>query len=180
MTGELAPLGPTLFKDLIPVAGISSAILVARASHLSLRDDVGLRAPPLAEGFLWIFIFTAWMLGTNYLMSWRGPWDYTVWRNAPFLVAALRALGVCVLAPISEELIFRGLFYRYFTRTRLGVTLTIILLAAGWTVLHNLYLPNPIAVVFVAGLLLGAARWRTKSVYIPIAMHMVFNLYAIW
>ncbi|MDQ6718144.1 MAG: CPBP family intramembrane metalloprotease [Gemmatimonadota bacterium] len=167
-------------KDLIPVAGITSAILVGRASHLSFRDDVGLRAPTFGDAALWIFLLAGWMLGSNYFLSWRGPWDFTTWRNASLLVAALRVIGVCILAPISEEMIFRGLFYRYFSRTKLGVPLTIIVLAAGWTVLHNLYLPNPISVVFIAGLLLGAARWRTKSVYIPIAMHMVFNLYAIW
>ena len=180
MTGELAPLGPTFLKDLIPVAGITCAFLIARRSNLSLRDDVGLKSPRPAEAAIWIVLLAAWMLGSNYFLEWRGPWDFTAWRSAPLVVAALRVLGIVILAPISEELIFRGLFYRYFSHTRLGVPFTVVLLAAGWTVLHNSYLPNPVAVVFFAGLMLGAARWRTKSLYISIAMHMIFNAYAIW
>jgi CAAX amino terminal protease family. len=38
----------------------------------------------------------------------------------------------------------------------------------------------PGTLIFVDGLLLGAARYRTKSVYVPIAMHLLWNLYAIW
>jgi len=180
LTGELAPLGPTFLKDLIPVAGITSALLVARKSGLSLSGDVGLIAPPLPEGTLWMVLLAVWILGTDYFLRWRGSWDFTAWRNAAPAVAVLRVIGIVILAPISEELIFRGLFYRYLSRTRFGVMLTIVLLAAGWTVLHNTYLPNPAGVVFVAGLMLGAARWRTKSLYVPIAMHLIFNAYAVW
>ena len=37
-----------------------------------------------------------------------------------------------------------------------------------------------IAIIFVDGLILGLARWRTRSVFAPAAMHMLYNLYAIW
>jgi len=37
-----------------------------------------------------------------------------------------------------------------------------------------------IGVIFVDGLLLGLARWKTRSLFPPIVMHMLYNLYAIW
>jgi membrane protease YdiL (CAAX protease family) len=37
-----------------------------------------------------------------------------------------------------------------------------------------------IAIIVVDGILLGLARWRTGSVFVPIVMHALYNLYAIW
>jgi len=46
--------------------------------------------------------------------------------------------------------------------------------------IHTSYSAGVIAVIFVEGLLLGAAHWRTGSVLAPILMHIVWNLYAVW
>jgi membrane protease YdiL (CAAX protease family) len=173
-------LEKTLLKVLIPLAGIAIVFLVARMRRLSLRDDIGLKTPPLGESAVWVLVYAAWMLGTNYVMYWRGPWDFSVWQKSPLLIDVLRVLAVGILGPIAEELIFRGLLYGRLVRTRLGVRWTIILLAAAFAVLHTAYTPAVIAIIFVDGLLLGAARYRTKSVYVPIAMHLLWNLYAIW
>jgi membrane protease YdiL (CAAX protease family) len=177
---ELSHLWKTLLKVLIPLAGIALVFLVARRRHQSLRDDLGFRPAPFGPAVIWILIYAAWMLCTNYVMYWRGPWDFTVWKNAPLYIDGLRLLGVGILGPVVEELIFRGLLFGYLAKTRLDIRLAIILLAAAWSVLHYSYTPAVIAIIFVDGLLLGAARWKTKSVYVPIAMHLVWNLYAIW
>ena len=173
-------LGRTLLKAAIPLVAIAVGYVTVRIRKLSLRHDIGLQAPPLGEGAAWVLVYAAWMLGTNYLMNWRGPWDFTVWQESPLLIDAIRVLAVGLLGPIAEELIFRGLLYARLVRTKLGVRWTIILLAAGFAALHTAYSPAVIAIIFVDGLLLGAARYRTTSVYVPIAMHIVWNLYAIW
>jgi membrane protease YdiL (CAAX protease family) len=37
-----------------------------------------------------------------------------------------------------------------------------------------------ILVIVVDGILLGLARWKTRSVSPPMVMHALYNLYAIW
>lgn len=177
---ELTHLGKTLLKVIIPLAGIVIVLLVARRRKLSLRDDVGLRPAPVTQVALWVLAATAWMLGTNYLMNWRGPWDFTVWKNAPLYINGLRVIGVGILGPVMEEFIVRGLLFGYLARTKIDMRLGIVILAAGWSLMHISYTPAVIAVIFAFGLLLGAARLKTKSVYVPIAMHIAWNLYAIW
>jgi membrane protease YdiL (CAAX protease family) len=46
--------------------------------------------------------------------------------------------------------------------------------------LHYTYPWWVIAIIFVDGLILGLARWKTGSVIAPVVMHMLYNLYAIW
>jgi len=91
----------------------------------------------------------------------------------------LRVLAVGVLGPIAEELIFRGWFFGVLLK-RVSPAVTILLTAAGWAALHYAYGVAVLGVILVDGLLLGLARWKTRSVYPPIVMHMLYNLYAIW
>jgi membrane protease YdiL (CAAX protease family) len=47
-----------------------------------------------------------------------------------------------------------------------------------WSALHTQYDLYGIALIFLGGLLLGYARLRGGSAYVPIAMHVVQNLVA--
>jgi membrane protease YdiL (CAAX protease family) len=60
------------------------------------------------------------------------------------------------------------------------VIATVVVLAAAWSLLHTAYTPAVIALIFIDGLLLGAARYQTKSIVTPMLMHVMWNLYAIW
>lgn len=182
MIADPAHLGPTLVKVLATSVAIAAALVVARRRGLSWRDDLALRPAPVAQAALWLVLYVAWMLASDRLIAWRGPWDFSGWARTPLPVAALRVLAVCILGPIAEELIFRGLGYALLVRTRLGVVGTIVILAAVWSVIHvgAGYGAAVIGVLFVAGLLLGGARYRTGSVIVPMLMHIAWNLYAIW
>lgn len=182
MIAEPAHLEPTLVKVLVPSVAIAAALMISRRRGLSWRGDLALRAASVAQTALWLALYIAWMLASDRLISWRGPWDFSGWARTPLPVAALRVLAVGVLGPIAEELIFRGFGYARLVRTRLGVFGTIVILAAVWAVIHvgAGYSAAVIAVIFVAGLLLGAARYRTGSVIVPMLMHIAWNLYAVW
>src|SRR5579872_7587774 len=70
------------------------------------------------------------------------------------------------LAPLMEELFFRGFLYPVLVR-RLGVALAIILTAAGFGLIHAPQLGRawgPVFVVFLVGLTLTVTRAITKSV----------------
>jgi membrane protease YdiL (CAAX protease family) len=168
-----------LVKVAIPLAGIVLVLLRARRSGMSAAD-IGFVRPVWSEAALWFALYIAWTLGTDALIQWRGPWDFTPWLAMTFFGAALRVMAVCVVGPIAEELIFRGWLLHLARKTRLGDWGAVIAVAAAWAVIHYSYSPAVIGVIFVDGLLLGIARLRTRSIYAPIAMHIAYNLYAVW
>jgi membrane protease YdiL (CAAX protease family) len=144
------------------------------------REHWGLVAPThLKAGAALVALYLAWMLGTDLVTGWRGPWDFGPWRAAPLAASAMRVLAVCLLGPAAEEMIFRGLLFGLL-KDRIGVAATIAVTALGWALLHYTYAWWVIGIIVVDGLLFGLARWRTGSVYVPIAMHVLYNLYAIW
>jgi membrane protease YdiL (CAAX protease family) len=176
----LPPIGSALLKVAAPLGVIGALTLVVNRRHRSWRTDVGLVTPSARSLALWVVVYLVWMLATNQVMHWRGPWDFAPWRAAPLAASVLRVLAVGVLGPIAEELIFRGVLYSRLSRTALGDWATIVLLSATWAAMHYTQAPPVLALFFVDGILLGSARRSTGSVVVPIAMHMMWNLYAIW
>ncbi len=85
-------------------------------------------------------------------------------------------ITICVLAPISEELFFRGFFYKGLSRSRLGVAGAIVVTSLCWAIIHVQYDAFIIATIFVYGLALGTARAKTRSVIPAILMHVTINI----
>ncbi len=166
-----------LVKVAIPIAAI--AVVLWRTRKRSAAD-MGYVSPPVWQALALIALYLAWMVASDALLHWRGPWDFSPWVRGGWQQGALRVLAVCVLGPIAEELIFRGWIYGALVKTRAGVAGAIVLTAAGWAVLHYAYDWRVIGVIFVDGLLLGLTRWRTRSIFPNFAQHMLYNLYAIW
>lgn len=177
---SMPPLQASLLKVALPLLAIGIVVLNLKRRGHSLREYLGLIPPRASQVILWMALYLGWMLLTNLIINWRGPWDFSRWANSPMIVNVLRVLGVSILGPIAEELIFRGVLYYRLSRTWLGPIVAVIVLAAVWAVLHFSYTPAVIAVVFVCGLMLGFARWQSGSVILPILMHIAWNLYAIW
>ena len=86
--------------------------------------------------------------------------------------------GFIILAPISEEIFFRGFFFKGVECSKLGRIGAVIITALAWAALHTQCDFFGVVDIFVGGLLLGLARWKSKSVYVPIGMHIVANLVA--
>lgn len=166
----------------MPLAAITAVFLLSKYKyHYTAKEDLLVRRPKLLSAISWIAIAILWMLLSDWLISWRGPWDFTPWKAQTFTVSAARVLAVCFLGPIAEELIFRGLFFRKLTKAgKVTPGLAVVILAAGWAVIHYSFSPAVIFIIFVEGLLLGFALIRTQSIFVPIAMHIAWNLYAIW
>ena len=78
-------------------------------------------------------------------------------------------------APLSEELLFRGYLLHRLVQTRLGFWSSALITNTGWTLLHFNYSWLSLADVFLAGLLFSWALWRTKSIWVPIAFHAIYN-----
>ena len=87
-------------------------------------------------------------------------------------------LSVVVVAPVTEELFFRGFLHRGWAPSWLGVTGTIVLTSVLWALLHQQYNVFGILLIFVMGLIFGWMRQRSGSTLLPMVLHTVNNLLA--
>jgi membrane protease YdiL (CAAX protease family) len=162
----------------VALAAAVVAIVLFRSRDLP-REELGLVKPPLGLSLLFVAVYLSWMLATDAAIHWRGPLDWGPWLAAPLIASIMRVLAVALIGPTAEELIFRGWFFALLQR-RVATPITIAITAIGWALLHFSYGPRVVGVIIVDGILLGLARWKTKSVFTPIAMHALYNLYSIW
>jgi membrane protease YdiL (CAAX protease family) len=87
-------------------------------------------------------------------------------------------LTAVIVAPVTEELLFRGFLHRGWAPSRLGVFGTIILTSALWAAMHQQYDLSGILCVFSIGLLLGWIRQRSANTTLTILLHALNNTIA--
>jgi hypothetical protein len=89
------------------------------------------------------------------------------------------ALGLLsiTLAPLMEELFFRGFLYPVLARG-LGLPVGVFLTAAAFALLHGAQLGfawGPVLVIFLVGTVLTMVRAKTNSVAAGVIIHMAYN-----
>ncbi|WP_162175102.1 CPBP family intramembrane glutamic endopeptidase [Fodinicurvata fenggangensis] len=77
-----------------------------------------------------------------------------------------------LVAPIVEEVVFRGFFYGWL-RTRYGQALSMVVSAGLFSLLHGIAILIP--ALFVVGLMLSWIYEKSKSLWPAIVMHSAFN-----
>lgn len=91
----------------------------------------------------------------------------------------LQSLIYIALAPLAEELIFRGFLLSALQKSSLGYWGASLLVNLLWTSLH-LQMPGyAIATTFVAGLTFSVALWITGSLWTCIIAHSAFNAFSV-
>ena len=86
-------------------------------------------------------------------------------------------LAIVVVAPVGEEIAFRGFLYRGLVRPGYE-RLTIVVISLAWALLHIQYDWLGMAQIFAAGLTLGWFRWASGSTTLTIIMHVLINFEA--
>jgi len=167
---------PTLAKVLLPAIVIVFMVLVVAKKKLSLSEDIGFRAPNFA-GAAAFFVFWLVLIAAEELLGQSTP---KPWRDFPVGIIALRILAIGILGPIAEEIAFRGLLLFALKRTRLGVYGAIAVTSIVWSLVHTQYELPLLALLLFDGIVLGLARHFTRSIYVPIAMHITGNLFSVW
>lgn len=81
----------------------------------------------------------------------------------------------CLLAPVAEEVLFRGFLFRALMRSQIGICGAAVLTSAGWMVLHTDRSIVGLAQIFALGLLFSFLLVRSDSLRVPIAGHVFFN-----
>ena len=85
----------------------------------------------------------------------------------------LSSIVTLVMAPLGEELIFRGLTLQYLRKTGLGFHAANIIQAILFGIAHMNWIQGIYA--FLLGLILGWLCKRFKTLAAPMLLHMFFN-----
>ena len=87
----------------------------------------------------------------------------------------LLVFSVMFMAPLIEEVVFRGFLLKGFSETFMGAEGAVALTSLLWAIMHFQYEFAYVAVIFMIGLVFGYARIKTGSLFVPMTMHMVMN-----
>lgn len=99
------------------------------------------------------------------------------YETAGFLPLFL--FSIIVIAPLFEELFFRGFLFEGIRYSKLGNIGAILITSVLWAVIHMQYDLFTISIIFFSGIIFGIARLKTNSLYTVILMHSAMNIIAI-
>jgi uncharacterized protein len=159
---------------LIEFAIFTAAILLwAKRSKL----DLGTRPPDLRAAWPWILFFIAW-LGAEWAIVTAYPVEVDPeWQEELERLSLLEDLALTVLlGPVFEELLFRGALFAALIR-RWGISVAAIVPSALWGLIHVQYEAWYAVSIACSGVILAMIRWKSGSLYVPIALHSGFNLF---
>ena len=166
-------LFPVPFSSLLHLTTVLAAVWVEKSCFGTLYvPRVALNA--CKKTYLWLLfpIFGALTLGANLLSS---RITVALGGTLPDVVPTLPLfLGAVLIAPIAEELLFRGLLLRLLSG--FGEGWAILLSALLFALAHGDLFQAPYALG--AGVLLGYTATLGGGLFYPFAFHFLYNLLA--
>ena len=171
----------------IVICGLISEIVLRR--HNLTWESIGLRAPPspwLKRSFLLVLVFipvklVLTILEIGFVDSLLPEPDSTVdvqdfeMPEVSTLTRLLLLFGVVVLVPVCEELLFRGLIFKWM-RVHLGFWSAACLSGLLFSLSHND--PDQIVSRTLSGVLYAYLVERTASIWPAVILHGATNLIA--
>jgi membrane protease YdiL (CAAX protease family) len=148
---------------------------------ISVKNYIGFREPLRKEWVKWLLVLAAFLFLSDAVSLLL---DYTivprfmvdVYKTASFLPGLLFA--IIIVAPIFEEIFFRGFLFQGIRCSRLGPIGAIGITSVFWAVIHLQYDLSGITTLFALGLLFGIARLKTDSIHLLMVMHSLTGLVA--
>jgi membrane protease YdiL (CAAX protease family) len=163
----------------IPAAAIAAVLLISRWRGIAWKQDLGLVWPKPGVVAAWLAIWAAWVVLGEIATRTLGLADAAPWKPYPPHIVLMRIAAIGLLGPAAEEIVVRGILYYRIAKTRVGPLGAVVIGAALWAVAHVQYDGPTVALIFADGLVLGAARHRSRSTFVPMLLHAVGNLYSI-
>jgi CAAX protease family protein len=172
-------LGATLVQDLFLVAG--AAFVVRTAGPPSVAAALGLRPTRWRPALAWataVFV-TYWVVSGLLVALFGSPPEQEITQEIKSEDAASALAGyilvTCLVAPIAEEVFFRGLLFPML-RSRLGMAAGVVATGALFALVHAVGSPvEALIVLFVLGSGLCILYVRTGSLLPCIGLHALNN-----
>lgn len=163
------------------VAALGLVALLVRSRGATLRDYLSLGPVRPKSAFLWIlgtlaFLFSYDLVSTALDRPVVPDFMVRAYESAGFL--PLLWIAVVLVAPIWEEMVFRGFGFRGLRPSRFGLAVAIGIPTLFWACLHLQYDAFDMSYVFLLGVLFGLAREHTGTVTMPILLHVLTNALA--
>lgn len=173
----LSPASLTTVSILQAILLIPTVLFAAHFGSQHWRDTLAFQSLPLKALGFGLLVYGAYF-GVQAVMELLVPVDL---GDVMTPLAGTRHLGLAVafvvIAPLIEELVFRGYLFAAWRHTRLGLWGTIVLTSVIFTAIHiGQYTGMALLYVFVFSLILGLAREKTGSIWTPMLLHTVNNL----
>jgi uncharacterized protein len=165
-------------------AWVGASVVAARRRKWRARDYLALVAPRRGEIAFGIACLAALLIGFDLFTLVVGRDVVPRFMVEAYLSARasnslpLFFLAVVIVAPIAEEVAFRGFLFRGLSESWLGVSGALVATSAAWAAMHIQYDAFTLAQIFCIGLLLGWIRWASGSTLLAIMLHMLANFVA--
>ncbi|HRP00043.1 MAG TPA: CPBP family intramembrane metalloprotease [Flavobacteriales bacterium] len=140
-------------------------------------DFLGLGLPNVRRFLVWFGIFLLLAAALEVLMRSVPAFqtDFMEKVLGSTTNRTLLVIGVGIMAPLFEEFLLRGLLFgtvRHIVDEHASVAIT----AGVFTIMHLQYEVLVMMLILPLGVVLGYARARTGSIWVPILLHVLNNL----
>ena len=181
VTANLAYMHLGTISSLSSIVGLLSVYVFIKIKTHSIKDYLNLYLPKINTVIPFVLLAICFMVAMEYISN-----IYPEFFYSDFVIESYRQsknlplfyLGVVLLGPIFEEVLFRGFLFSQLKNTRLGLTGTIIFTSIFWTSLHGQYELLLLVPLFFFGILLGYLRHKYNSLLLVIAIHAFHNFIA--
>lgn len=156
--------------------------MIIRLRRVRLPEYLALRPVPLKQLVFWVAVIVVYGIAFNLVTGLLDRDTVTEFMHDISSTSGpmpLFMLGIVIVAPIFEEVFFRGFIFTGLERSPMGVVGAITITAAVWTIIHTQYDWYVLVQIFGLGLIFGYARHRSKSLLPALIMHMQMNLMGI-
>lgn len=177
---ELAFNGDIVASEALWSGGICTMLILLTVwlwKRENARSFLGLQLAKPRQFLIWTGIFLLLAVAIEVLShlfpSFQTDFMERILGSTTNMV--LLVIGVGIVGPLFEEFLLRGLLYgsiRHLADEHVSVALT----AGVFTLMHQQYEPAVIMLILPMGIVLGYARARTGSIWVPVLLHVLNNL----
>lgn len=156
---------------------VLGAIKLKRGANL--RRYLGLRFFDARSFGFWLLIIFGYLLAYDTLAYLLGraivpEFSIAIYESANG--SWLLWLAVVLAAPLLEEIFFRGFLFSGLASSITGPFGAVLITSVIWAIIHNQYDYFWMFSIFVIGLALGIARYKTGSLVLTFVLHAAINL----
>ena len=169
----------TIVSSIVCVGLILAFIKIRKNTHIA--EYLGLNRLSWKTVIILLVISVAFIVLSSFAGIWLNIPDVPDFQADLYQTSVwppLLWIAVVIFAPAFEEVFFRGFLFEGFRHARTGVIGAIVFTALTWSLLHVQYEPFHMATIFVLGLVYGAVRYKTGSLWSTLIMHAFNNTIA--
>ena len=165
------------------------SILIIRLNGGEVRKYLAIKPFSFATGIAMLGVLLLFMIGSQALTYWldKAPSAFVDPLYQSVSSVWLLVAAIVIVAPLYEELVFRGLLWsaitEQFTQQRSrasGAVIASVITSLIFAVIHLQYGIYEMSTITVLALIFCYARVKSGSLLLPIILHIINNGAAMW